>query len=110
MMGWQRIRFRCPHRRANDAAIVNVLYTAGRKPIDLLFCRCAGYLLSRGQTIVWARRRAPAHAASPVPTVCTSHFPATAGRTNPRECRPGWAAEVGRVARQALAAWFCTSV
>ena len=54
-MGWQRIRFRCPHRRANDAAIVNVLYTAGRKPIDLLFCRCAGYLLGRGQAIVRPR-------------------------------------------------------
>jgi len=28
--GWQKIRFRCAHRRGNDAAIVNVLYTGIR--------------------------------------------------------------------------------
>jgi len=28
--GWKKIRFRCAHRRGNDAAIVNVLYTGIR--------------------------------------------------------------------------------
>ncbi len=27
---WKRIRFRCAHRRGNDAAIVNLLYTGIR--------------------------------------------------------------------------------
>ena len=32
--GWKKIRFRCAHRRGNDAAIVNVLYTGIRCACD----------------------------------------------------------------------------
>jgi sulfatase modifying factor 1 len=38
---WKRIRFRCAHRRGNDAAIVNVLYTG---------FRCASGALPPGDT------------------------------------------------------------
>jgi formylglycine-generating enzyme required for sulfatase activity len=34
-VGWQRIRFRCAHRRGNDPAIVNVLYTGIRCAADV---------------------------------------------------------------------------
>jgi formylglycine-generating enzyme required for sulfatase activity len=33
-VGWQKIRFRCAHRRGNDAAIVNIHYTSIRCACD----------------------------------------------------------------------------
>jgi len=33
-IGWQKIRFRCAHRRGNDAAIVNIHYTGIRCAFD----------------------------------------------------------------------------
>jgi len=33
--GWKKIRFRCAHRRGNDASIVNVLYTGIRCACDV---------------------------------------------------------------------------
>jgi len=34
-VGWQKIRFRCAHRRGNDAAIVNIHYTGIRCACDV---------------------------------------------------------------------------
>ena len=39
--GWQKIRFRCAHRRGNDPAIVNVLYTGVRCACDAPVSACA---------------------------------------------------------------------
>ncbi|MGH7991766.1 MAG: formylglycine-generating enzyme family protein, partial [Limisphaerales bacterium] len=33
-VGWQKIRFRCAHRRGNDSAIVNIHYTGIRCAYD----------------------------------------------------------------------------
>ena len=33
-VGWQKIRFRCVHRRGNDAAFVNIHYTGIRCACD----------------------------------------------------------------------------
>jgi len=43
-VGWQKIRFRCAHRRGNDAAMVNIHYTGIR-------CACDIPLISRTNQI-----------------------------------------------------------